>query len=70
MPMSDHYELYLNFLSSSDVSMCFPFLLDVAEFCMNKISMKLCGFVCGFCIFCLLSMGSSVFHLILCVLEE
>ena len=30
---------------------CFSFLLGVAEFCMNKISMELCGFVCGFCIF-------------------
>ena len=51
MPMSEHCELYLNFLSSSDVSVCFPFLLGVAEFCMNKILIELCRFVCGFCIF-------------------
>ena len=46
---------------------CFPFLLGMAEFCMNKISMELCGFVCGFCIFVDLFMGFSLFHLILWV---
>ena len=48
--MSVSYELYLNFLYF-DVLVCFPFFFGVTEFCMNKISMELCGFVCGFCIF-------------------
>ena len=39
------------------MSVCFPFLLGVAEFCMSKISMELCGFVCGFCIFVRLICG-------------
>ena len=39
------------FLEFSDMSVSFPFLLGVAEFCMNKISMEFCGLVCGFCIF-------------------
>ena len=39
------------FLEFFDVSMCFPFLLGMAEFCINKISIELCRFVCGFCIF-------------------
>ena len=44
--MSISYELYLNFLYS-DVLVCFPFFFGVTEFCMNKISMELCGF-CNF----------------------
>ena len=35
----------------------FSLLLGVAEFCINKISMELCGFVCGFCIFVWLICG-------------
>ena len=49
-------ELYLNILYS-DVLVCFPFLLGVAEFCIDKISMELCGFVCGFHIFVQLICG-------------
>ena len=56
MPMLVLCELYLNFLYS-DVLVCFSFLLGVVEFCMNKISMELCGFVCGFCIFVWLICG-------------
>ena len=64
-------ELYLNILYS-DVLVCFPFLLGVAEFCIDKISMELCGFVCGFHIFVqlicgFLSMSFNYVDLSLCL---
>ena len=49
-------ELYLNFFIFWCVGV-FSLLLGVAEFCINKISMELCGFVCGFCIFVWLVCG-------------
>ena len=44
---------------------CVSLLLGVAEFCINKISMELYGFVYGFCILCDLFVGFFLFHLIL-----
>ena len=60
--MSVSYELYLNFLYS-DVLVCFPLFFGVTEFCMNKISMELCGFVCGFCNFSVTYLWVSLYFI-------
>ena len=62
MPMLVLCELYLNFLYS-DVLVCFSFLLGVVEFCMNKISMELCGVCLWVLYFCVTYLWVSLYFI-------